>query len=370
MPPLPVVCPCHNRIMGSPDDDARPPGLGGAGTALRALPGVVNPHGARVWCRAAMWHETCTHADWLVALLNYVDNARDLLYTDEHVPGLVDVTAGNARRRGSARGRGRDRSECALRVRTAAEWPGSQVLRAHRIRLLSGRVSNGTEIAITSWLSRVGTKSYDISHEAGRGWRLGAERAGLVYGAPRTHTCRAPPQVYRRSDQRLLAQVTSTLVVVLDGRAVAMPAAERVRALAVARDTQPAVPADTARPPAAWSYRTVVRPSDADSLGHVNNAKYAWYVEDAKDAAVRAGVLPPTHAWSGAASSGGGASPAPAHETVELHVDYVGEVRPYDALDVYVWPGAEGPDTVGYDLVRDGAPVTRVRTAVKPLARL
>ena len=39
------------------------------------------------------------------------------------------------------------------------------MLRAHRMRLLSGRVHNGTEIAVTSWLSRVGTKSYDVSHE-------------------------------------------------------------------------------------------------------------------------------------------------------------------------------------------------------------
>ena len=61
---------------------------------VASLPGVPNPSGARLWVRQAMWHETCTHADWVVALLNWVDSARDLFYLNEQTPDLQHVMTG------------------------------------------------------------------------------------------------------------------------------------------------------------------------------------------------------------------------------------------------------------------------------------
>ena len=115
---------------------------------------------------------------------------------------------------------------------------------------------------------------------------------------------------------------------------------------------------------AAWAHRTVVRPSDADSLGHINNAKYAYFVEDAKDAAALAGALPPSARWSIVNDA------ADARETAELYIDYTREVKPYEALDIHVWPSAATADGVGYDFVRGDTVVTRIRTAARPLARL
>ena len=108
--------------------------------------------------------------------------------------------------------------------------------------------------------------------------------------------------------------------------------------------------------------RTVVRPSDSDSLGHINNAKYAFFVEDAKDAAARAGQLPALYRWGIAV----GETEVP-HETVEFYIDYAREVKPYDAIDIHVWRDS---DAVSYDFVRGDTVVTRVRTRARPLARL
>jgi len=109
-----------------------------------------------------------------------------------------------------------------------------------------------------------------------------------------------------------------------------------------------------------------VRPSDADSLGHINNAKYIFFVEDAKDAAARAGVLPADCQWSIRWTD----PQRPPSETVELYIDYSREVQPYDWLDIHVWRSPQVADAVHYDFVRNGEVVTRVRTRTGPLARL
>ena len=72
--------------MGAPDGTG-PQTVAGAGAGAAAgyvasLAGVANPSGTRVWYREAMWHEVATHSDWLANVLNWVDNARDLLYND------------------------------------------------------------------------------------------------------------------------------------------------------------------------------------------------------------------------------------------------------------------------------------------------
>ena len=115
---------------------------------------------------------------------------------------------------------------------------------------------------------------------------------------------------------------------------------------------------------AAWAHRTVVRPSDADSLGHINNAKYLFFVEDAKDAAARAGVLPPTDRWSITNTA------ADARETTEVYIDYTREVKPYDELAVHVWRSVAATDGIGFDFVRGDTVVTRIRSVARPLARL
>ena len=89
------ACVGGTRGMGAPDTgSAASGGPVSPSGSVESLPGVPNHSGARIWVRQAMWHETCTHGDWLVALLNWVDNARDLFYLDERCRALQDVMAG------------------------------------------------------------------------------------------------------------------------------------------------------------------------------------------------------------------------------------------------------------------------------------
>lgn len=69
-------------------------------------------------------------------------------------------------------------------------FSASTLIRAHRLRVLARRIPYNSKVTVTSWLSRVGTRSYDMSHE--------------VYIAGRTTP---------------IAECTSTIVVVEDGRA-------------------------------------------------------------------------------------------------------------------------------------------------------
>ena len=55
-------------------------------------------------------------------------------------------------------------------------------------------------------------------------------------------------QVYRVSDRKLLAQCTSTAVVVLNGKAVPMPHADRLRHLVIPTETPLTIKVDEPRP--------------------------------------------------------------------------------------------------------------------------
>ena len=90
-----------------------------------------------------------------------------------------------------------------------------------------------------------------------------------------------------------------------------------------------------------WEERS--RLTDCDALGHVNNAVYATLLEEARAVAGRAGaydgaaaqlLLPPGTAAGAAAAAARELVAAPA---AAMAIDYIGQVRPFEALRWSTW---------------------------------
>ncbi len=94
---------------------------------------------------------------------------------------------------------------------------GDVVYRANKLQLLTGAAAHGSHVEVTTWFSRVSAKSYDISHEV-------------------------------HSGGQLLARVTNTRVLVLDGRAAPLPQLERLRQIVTPRETKLTVDVELPRP--------------------------------------------------------------------------------------------------------------------------
>jgi len=142
------------------------------------------------------------------------------------------------------------------------------VYRAHRMQLLTGAIAHKDEVEVVSWVSRVALRSYDLTHE-----------------------------MRRASDQTVLAYITSTRVMILDGRAAPLPHYDRLKQIVQPIETKTACESVTSpRPANAFVLPMLVRQSDVDTQGHINNAKYMFLMEDAKNAAVQSGALPKAYA--------------------------------------------------------------------------
>eukprot|EP00411_Alexandrium_monilatum_P114246 CAMPEP_0175693732 /NCGR_PEP_ID=MMETSP0097-20121207/31576_1 /TAXON_ID=311494 /ORGANISM="Alexandrium monilatum, Strain CCMP3105" /LENGTH=300 /DNA_ID=CAMNT_0017000845 /DNA_START=15 /DNA_END=912 /DNA_ORIENTATION=+ len=144
-----------------------------------------------------------------------------------------------------------------------------------------------------------------------------------------------------------LARVASVMVAVDEETAskpVPVPHPEALRALS--KDF-PAVkvPSISTRPSDAFVWRAEVRSSDCDLFGHVNNAVYGDYMEDARRAAAaRPGALPPVAAEAAAA------------DARIASVDYLGQAKARDAIEVAVWWDAAAR-ALGVELTAGGGGV-------------
>jgi len=105
----------------------------------------------------------------------------------------------------------------------------------------------------------------------------------------------------------------------------------------------------------ALEYKLIVRPSDIDMLGHVNNAVYALYLEDAKIVAFKEN---PERFSLG----------APNKRTVELYVEYNAPAFQHDKLSMFVWQ--ENGDSLCFHLCKDDKILLKAREKVQDLAKL
>jgi acyl-CoA thioesterase FadM len=144
---------------------------------------------------------------------------------------------------------------------------GIGVVRAQVLEIFHD-TSFDTELEISMWLARVGKTSMDFSHE-----------------------------VVRVSDGQLVARSTATIVA-LDAERRPAPIDPAARRYVVSRDAAIVERLDIDGAAKAWEHPIAVRPSDEDLQGHVNQARYADFVEDARHLCAAAGGYGPG-AWDG-----------------------------------------------------------------------
>jgi acyl-CoA thioesterase FadM len=188
------------------------------------------------------------------------------------------------------------------------------VVRAQKLQCFE-TISYPAELAIETWVSRVGRTSFDFS------------------------------QRIERHGGRRVALVTCTVVCLDDGGTpTAVPGAIRDLVL---EDELPAVEALSAEAPAdAWSHELTVVPSDQDILQHVNQARYADFVDNTRQLAAAAGVYPALPAMP-----------------CRLWVEYRRENQSGERLRMLTWQIRPDPLAMGFELrrVRDGETVFRAR---------
>ncbi len=203
-----------------------------------------------------------------------------------------------------------------LRYAEHARWqalaaPGSPlqlhfqrgVVRAQKLECYE-TISFPAELVIETWVSRVGRTSFDFCH---RIVRAGAGVAALA----------------------------SCTVVMLDDTGAPKAVPDAVRAFVV-EDVVPSVePLQSVAPEDAWSREITVQPSDQDILQHVNQARYADYVEDTRQLAAAAGAYPAVPAMPG-----------------KLWVEYRRENQNGQRLRMLTWKLHDEPLALGFELRR------------------
>ncbi|MBM4362637.1 MAG: acyl-CoA thioesterase [Deltaproteobacteria bacterium] len=189
------------------------------------------------------------------------------------------------------------------------------VVRAQAVELLAP-VSFGVELEFESWLSRVGRTSLDVSHD-----------------------------VRRVADGALVARSTATLVA-LDTERRPSPIGDGATELVLTRSAAPIPRLQGGPSPGEWSRPLELRPSDHDLQGHVNHARYADLVDDARQRCADEGGF------------GAGSFDGPLRG---LALAYERETRCPDPVRAH-GRAAEGGDALDVFLTaEDGALLTRAR---------
>lgn len=117
---------------------------------------------------------------------------------------------------------------------------------------------HGDDIQICTWLARVGRTSLDFAH------------------------------TFRHvGDERITARARVTIVHL--GRDGPAPLDPKIAKFVTARPAPAAEPWPEGERRSAWAQDWLVRPSDQDSFGHVNQARYVDYIDDTRQLATMAG---------------------------------------------------------------------------------
>lgn len=189
-------------------------------------------------------------------------------------------------------------------------------MRAQVLELFQ-HVSFDVELELTMWVSRVGKTSIELSHD-----------------------------ITRVADRELVGRSTATIVTLDDERRPA-PVSDDARAFVVERPRAVAERLESLPPEGAWRRAVDIRPSDQDLQQHVNQARYADFVEDARIYCARAGGYGPGD-WEGAVK--------------RFVIAYEAESRVGDAVMALSWPASERPRTADFVLRKESGQIsTRAR---------
>jgi YbgC/YbaW family acyl-CoA thioester hydrolase len=190
------------------------------------------------------------------------------------------------------------------------------VVRAQKLEILEP-VHFGDTLELLLWVARVGRTSLDLGHEA--------RRAGTTVAR------------------------CSLVTVHLDPSGNPQPVTDDLRGLVLERPRPQVDLLSVRRPPDVFTLPWSVRPSDLDLLQHVNQARYADYLDDARLLAAEAGAYGPRQSARSA--------------TARLAIDYRREARLGDALRIATWPIPLHPLAYGFEIVRSGEeePIARAR---------
>jgi acyl-CoA thioesterase FadM len=190
------------------------------------------------------------------------------------------------------------------------------VVRAQVIELYQ-HVSFDVELELSMWVSRVGKTSIELSHD-----------------------------ITRPEDGALIARSTATIVTLDDERRPA-PVKDGAREFVVDRPGVATERLDSEPPSGAWRRAVDIRPSDQDLQQHVNQARYADFVEDARLMCAR----------SGGYGSGDWES-APRRFVIA----YESEARVGDGVDIVTWPIPGGKRVADFVLRKENGQIaTRAR---------
>jgi acyl-CoA thioesterase FadM len=196
---------------------------------------------------------------------------------------------------------------------------GIGVVRAQHLELFED-VSFNVELELTAWLSRVGRTSFEFSHDV------------------------------VRVDTGARVARSSATIVALDGHRRPKELEPGVHALVVDRGALEVERLGDAVPEGAWHRPLEVRPSDHDLQQHVNQARYADYIED-----VRA-----------LCASAGGYGEGPYGGAVHrLSVYYEHETRAGDALIARTFRAAGRDGTVDFLFSVGATTIAKARVTVR-----
>ena len=202
---------------------------------------------------------------------------------------------------------------------------------------VAGSAAPGTYWGDHSFVVRANTVEVvrrDLFQEGGGGLRL---RVGLQHVG--RSSWRTAADLLDAGSGAVLARVWTTNVFVARAglRPEELPDRDGFRKMVGAGGAMPrsdhvckaaAAAAGTTTPPAgAYTWRTHVRATDCDDLGHVNNTRYASMAEEALGFALHGGAF----------AEGSEASALARRPVVTMHIDYLEQLLPYTALRAAVW---------------------------------
>jgi acyl-CoA thioesterase FadM len=190
------------------------------------------------------------------------------------------------------------------------------VVRAQVLELYQ-QISFDVELELSMWVSGVGRTSIELSHD-----------------------------ITRTSDGELVARSTATIVT-LDSERRPAPVKDGAREFVVERPRASTERLQGEAPEGAWQRPIDIRPSDQDLQQHVNQARYADFVEDAWYYSAREGAYGPG-SWDGAVK--------------RFVIAYEAESRVGDAVSAISWPSPGRARTLDFILRKENGQIsTRAR---------
>ena len=265
----------------------------------------------------ANWFDVCTDAEMLCSVLRFCDTLQGRYWhsVPKQLPQL-----------------GQRAQEAARALHDL--WYHGSVMVSNTVEIVAGcgAVTSGETVSVTPWLTRVGRTSWGIS--------FSLSASGGVVARVATVMVNTDPDDLEKASPIPLHLVELMRTLIKDNKLLAAQDGLRGPPEMAALNDKPEPGAG-----GLYAWRSTVRKTDCDSLGHVNNAKYALLAEEARALACRDGG----YKLSPLDCSGGDDDAATAAATAErqaalisaparlFYCHYSGQPHPYDELRIETW---------------------------------